>query len=469
MSSKTRLPAQSRLSSNNAPAAKTTNPGTPADSPANPAAPDVKATCSSPTDLSEAIVLLSRLGYMLENNTIDRFLIAKVLGSVAGMAGVTTHASNTICAIVQLLPKAFDIGTQLQDMNSALVEISKKADAAERAAEESRLIVMSFVEQQSIYKSTATPHTTTEQTAPRTTKTQLGPNPTQDKRLPPEAIERCKFRAASVYVQPSEQHRSRIDMLDNQTLLERAASTFELAWADVQGTDFVESLRLRNKPTPKFESVKRLPNGTLLYQMGHRKHAALLSLAPIAIAFEQHFGLGVTCHGQQADIIMEGLPIEYDASNKGLSDSIERFFQLQQGSILSCDWAKPVSARTSGQKRAAIRLVLRSQDDADELIAAPGADLRGARLTFRRLEEDPIRCLRCQKFGHKSTTCRSPQDTSTPPDFNKRRPENRRPFFDPRRTRDSDEPAEETLPKPPAKAKSSDSDPSEQSPKSPAA
>ncbi|QRV84550.1 hypothetical protein RhiJN_12566 [Ceratobasidium sp. AG-Ba] len=460
MSSKTRLPAQSRLSSNNAPAAK-------------------KPTLGPPqTLLPTPQLLTSKQRYMLENNTIDRFLIAKVLGSVAGMAGVTTHASNTICAIVQLLPKAFDIGTQLQDMNSALVEISKKADAAERAAEESRLIVMSFVEQQSIYKSTATPHTTTEQTAPRTTKTQLGPNPTQDKRLPPEAIERCKFRAASVYVQPSEQHRSRIDMLDNQTLLERAASTFELAWADVQGTDFVESLRLRNKPTPKFESVKRLPNGTLLYQMGHRKHAALLSLAPIAIAFEQHFGLGVTCHGQQ-------------------------------GSILSCDWAKPVSARTSGQKRAAIRLVLRSQDDADELIAAPGADLRGARLTFRRLEEDPIRCLRCQKFGHKSTTCRSPQDVccqcggshrssacdklgttqcancgsdehsswyrkcpeyeKAKIDFNKRRPENRRPFFDPRRTRDSDEPAEETLPKPPAKAKSSDSDPSEQSPKSPAA
>ncbi|QRV92279.1 hypothetical protein RhiJN_20297 [Ceratobasidium sp. AG-Ba] len=291
-------------------------------------------------------------------------------------------------------------------------------------------------------------------------------------------------------------------MLDTQTLLERAAATFELAWENVKDTEFVRSLELKSKPKPHFESVKRLPDGTLLYQLGHRKHAALLSLAPIALAFEQHFGFAISFRGQQAEIIMQGLPLEYDATDPELGRAIEICFRLQQGSVLSCSWAKPVSARTPGQKRAAVRVLLRSQDDADDLIASPGAELRGTRLTFRRLEEDPIRCLRCQKFGHKSTTCRSPQDVcrqcggnhrssacdkpgttkcancgsdkhaswfrkcpeyeKAKVEFNKRRPENRRLFFNPTRTPECTEPAKETSPEPPKQTDSTDHKPAEQ-------
>ncbi|QRV82366.1 hypothetical protein RhiJN_21102 [Ceratobasidium sp. AG-Ba] len=481
MTSRTRPLAPSRLLSNNVPAAKTANPRTPADP---PAVPDAKTTCSPPTAPSEAVTLLSTLGYMLETDTINRNLITKVLTSVANMAGLTNQAANVIYAVIQLLPPALDIGIQLEFMTSALAEISKKAEAAERAAEESKLTVMSFVEQQGICRAPTHPQTTTESTIQRSKTTQPHPNLPQDQKLPPDAIERCKFRAASVYVQPSEQHRHRIEMLDNQALLDRAAATFELAWAAVKDTDFVRSLGLRNQPKPRFVSAKHLPNGTVLYQLSHRKYALFLSQAPIARAFEQNFGFDITFRGQQAEILLEGFPLKYDPCGQTLISTLENSFQMQPGSILSCSWAKPISARTPGQKRAAVRVVLRSQDDADDLIARPGAELDNSKFIFRRLEEDPIRCLRCQKFGHKSTDCRSPQDIcrqcggkhrSSACDspgttrcancgsdehaswfrkcpefekarikFNKRRPENRRPFFDHTRAFESAEPIKDT-------------------------
>ncbi|QRV92278.1 cytochrome P450 family protein [Ceratobasidium sp. AG-Ba] len=121
MTSKTKPSAQSRLLSSNAPAAKTTRPKTPANSPANPAVPDATPTCCN-----EAVAFLSALGFMLENDTIDRGLITSVLTSVAKMSGLSGQASNAIYAIIQLLPKALDLGLQLEAMASAISEISKR-------------------------------------------------------------------------------------------------------------------------------------------------------------------------------------------------------------------------------------------------------------------------------------------------------------------------------------------------------
>ncbi|QRV95267.1 hypothetical protein RhiJN_23285 [Ceratobasidium sp. AG-Ba] len=240
MTSKTKPSAQSRLLSSNAPAAKTTRPKTPANSPANPAIPDAMPTCCN-----KAVAFLSALGFMLENNTIDRGLITSVLTSVAKMSGLSGQASNAIYAIIQLLPKALNLGLQLEAMASAIPEISKKANAAEQAAEESKLTVMSFVEQQGISRCSTDTCTSTTGTKSRTSGTQRHPDRKQDTKLPPKAIQRCKFRAATVYVQPSDQHHVRIEILDTRTLLGRAAATFELAWENVKDTEFVRLLELR--------------------------------------------------------------------------------------------------------------------------------------------------------------------------------------------------------------------------------
>ncbi|QRV96841.1 hypothetical protein RhiJN_24859 [Ceratobasidium sp. AG-Ba] len=484
MLNKSGLSAQTRKPLNRAPAAKNASPRAPADPPVTAPVPD-SPTPDLPNSPDKAIQLLASHGCMNEDGTVDRSKTQNMLESIAQTPGLPLQASHLLYALGQLFPRAFGMGLHLEKLTNTVARALERAEAAEKAAEESKLAIMAFVEQQTMQKHQKPNRT--EVTHPGTTqiaKADPKPRTRTDAILPQDAIQRCHSQASTVLVQPGSQYFSHLNKLDTRGLLDQAEEVLEAAWATLSESSFVASERLTSKPDIKFRSAKHLPNGSILYELGDHAQAALLCLTELALKFEKCYGLDAKFYGQQATILMEGAPISLKLNDSDVS-ALEQGCQLDHGSILGLTWAKPVKARTPGQTRAAVKVLLRSQDYADDLIGSR-CYLDEGRVYFRRIEEDPIRCLKCQKYGHKSTSCRSHQDicrqssdkhrssacnrpglthcancssdehaswsrdcpefSKAREKFNKQQPKNRRRFFNPEKCNSALQPAKDTPP-----------------------
>jgi hypothetical protein len=90
--------------------------------------------------------------------------------------------------------------------------------------------------------------------------------------------------------------------------------------------------------------------------------------------------------------------------------ALEQDNGLGAGDILSAAWIKPVQRRSENQVRANLKVEFRSMEVADKLIRH-GARIDYMPVPVRRLEEDPLRCLKCQKFGHMAAKCKESSDT----------------------------------------------------------
>lgn len=158
-----------------------------------------------------------------------------------------------------------------------------------------------------------------------------------------------------------------------------------------------------------FRTAVRLPRGGIKYEMENREQAALLSKTRVAKAFEQGFG-DVSCRGQGAVVLLQCAPVTWCPEEPEAVRSLERENKLEKGDILAASWVKPVHKRGPNQTKAVVRLDLRSQELADRLITE-GGQLEYSPVNFRKEKQEPIRCLKCQRYGHKAVKCKTSQDT----------------------------------------------------------
>ncbi|QRV92026.1 hypothetical protein RhiJN_20044 [Ceratobasidium sp. AG-Ba] len=444
---------ETRKASSTAPGPKSSIPKTPADPTHNVPAPDATPAISVPNSLEAATTALAALGLMEKRDAVTFMLVQNLLSVIARHPGVTNDIQNLIYAVIQLLPKAIEnsntVGGQLftlrksfedfdQKINkllglaenpiglgedaqdklnkvlSTVEEASRRSEAAEKAAEESKTTLISFVDQQGMEKGRSWANVAGEKVEKPTKNTttgkaQKGKRKEDGSTLPPDAIERCHRQASTILLRPINPLESKFDKMDARALTAAANRALEKAWESIKNTDFAIDRKLNIAPKIVFKTAKRMAANSLLFEMGDHTQAALISLTPLAIAFENAFE-GVVCQGQLAEIFMDGAPTSFDPTIEDNVRAMEEENQLDTGSILGCSWLKPAHLRTEGQATAVLRVSLRSRDVADSLIAAR-ATLFGERVTFRRPVEEPIRCMKCQKYGHKAGVCKARQDT----------------------------------------------------------
>ncbi|QRV94601.1 hypothetical protein RhiJN_22619 [Ceratobasidium sp. AG-Ba] len=192
MASKASRPTiETRKASSTAPGPKSSIPKTPADPMYNVPAPDATPTISAPNSLEAATTMLAAHGLMEKKDAITFMLVQNLLSVIARQPGVANEIQNLIYAVIQLLPKAIDnsntVGGQLftlrqtfdsfdqkinkllglaenpiglgedaqEKLNKVLTtveEASRRSEAAEKAAEESKTTLISFVDQQGMEK-----------------------------------------------------------------------------------------------------------------------------------------------------------------------------------------------------------------------------------------------------------------------------------------------------------------------------
>ncbi|KDN41509.1 hypothetical protein RSAG8_07459, partial [Rhizoctonia solani AG-8 WAC10335] len=188
----------------------------------------------------------------------------------------------------------------------------------------------------------------------------------------------------------------------------KAEFAWNSAWDKVKDTDTARNLKLTEKPRVAFKAVIRLARGGVRYELGDRTQAALLSDVRISAEFEKGFG-GASCRGQGATILLQCTPVSYEPEDPAAIPRFEEENLLQRGDVLSMSWCKPAHKRKPEQTMAVLKLEMRSHDLADKLITE-GGQLQYTPVLFRKASQEPMCCLRCQKYGHKAAKCPNGMD-----------------------------------------------------------
>ncbi|QRV96415.1 hypothetical protein RhiJN_24433 [Ceratobasidium sp. AG-Ba] len=405
----TKLTLDTRKTSSSGLGAKSALPKTPIDPTANVPIPDATPATPAPKSLKAAITLLSLDGLMGKKDAVTMMLVQNLLNTIARQPSVTTRTQNLIYAVVQLLPKAIDnsntvlgqllnmrktldrfekkvdkilnlaenpvgLGEDAQEklnkVLSTMEEVSRRSEATEKAAEESKTTLITFVDQQGMEKGRSWAKVAGgKATNPPTANAQPGkPQNNKEKGkvgvLPPDAIKRCHQQARTILLQPINPQESRFDKLDARALTTTAGRALEKAWESIKNSDVAKDRDLKIIPKIVFKTAKRTASNSLLFELGDHTQAALISLAPFAIAFENAFE-GVVCQGQQAEVFVDGAPISFDPTIEDNIRELEGKNFLDTGSILGCSWLKPEHLRAEGQSTAVLRVSLRSSAKTD--------------------------------------------------------------------------------------------------------
>lgn len=187
----------------------------------------------------------------------------------------------------------------------------------------------------------------------------------------------------------------------------------DLAWATAYPalvrSGYAREIGIEVQPRIVFRTAVRLPRGGIRFEMGDRSQAALLSNARVAKAFEQGFG-DVSCRGQGATVLLQCAPIDWCPEEPEAVRALERDNQLSVGDIMTATWVKPPNKRGPNQLKVVVRLELRSQELADRLITE-GGRLDCSEVVFRKPRQEPTRCLKCQRYGHKAVKCKKSVDS----------------------------------------------------------
>ncbi len=111
-------------------------------------------------------------------------------------------------------------------------------------------------------------------------------------------------------------------------------------------------------------------------------------------------------------IILDFVPIEFEADNLAYLEQIEERNGLDLGTIVKAHWIKPKHRRSSTQQVALLQLDVTSPQVANFIIGQ-GLIINGKPVYGRKSIPEPKRCMKCQQFSppHFAAACKSIHDT----------------------------------------------------------
>jgi hypothetical protein len=111
-------------------------------------------------------------------------------------------------------------------------------------------------------------------------------------------------------------------------------------------------------------------------------------------------------------VIAEFVPVTYDVGSGYAHAKVENNNTLGLDTIAYSKYIKPPHLCTGNQKVAHVILGFTDQDDANTAIAS-GLFIEGKHTNICKSLTEPKRCLKCQKYGHYATECKSTTDICT--------------------------------------------------------
>jgi len=366
-------------------------------------------------DSKEAKKFLVKEKWAEQSENISLETLAKVLFAHALRPKVATDVANVMTAVAFLITSNLheevaqgvaDTITELLKHSIASMTIdirkdlelhaSKLAETAQKQADIAQDMQKTQEGMAESARSAATQVRAYSQVAatPAPPQSTPPPHPFTHSQLQIQNREQIKRRQVLVDFEKTEN--LQLEVMDEKTITRKAADALREIFAAEKGP----------KPTEvKLKSGTLLRNGGLLLELNSDEAARWLRSDDVIDCFLGSLGSGASIKNRTYQVIVQFVPISFDPADSEQVRLFEEHNNIACGSIAKVEWIKPAKDRKLGQKVATLRVYHRDAGSANAILKQ-GAYVFNKRVVPKRPHKEPIRCLRCHKFGHERRDCK---------------------------------------------------------------
>ena len=173
-----------------------------------------------------------------------------------------------------------------------------------------------------------------------------------------------------------------------------------------------EALSSVTPPPPegaKVQEINKLRNGGIIIQLMTKEAAEWLHDSTNELSFTSKLEANAFIRDREFPILVPRVPLTFDPANQDHLREAECMNNLPPKSISKARWIKPEYRRHPKQKYAYATISLKSACEANRLIR-DGMSICSTRTFPKRLKYEPKQCMKCRKWGHYASECRSEKD-----------------------------------------------------------
>lgn len=362
----------------------------------------------------EAKSHLRTKSWIAPGEQISYDVLARVLFAAVAAEKIPQQASTVICSVAYLLTEKleegllFDIADKislhikdtLDSLTSDLhVKLDQHVQAVNETAQSQATLTDKLLQAQKTLDETTQTALTNTKTYSQIVATGAPTGPTA---LPPPVSfsqvrlrNREEVKKRQVLIEFDNAQDRHLDNMDDTTLGRKAKDAIATAWA------------ISPLPKPEAPGVRAavlLRGGGLLLELNSAEAADWLHEETNRRAFLDNLGTGASIKDRTYQVIVQFIPIEFNPDNDESLRQYEVANGLEKGSVLKAEWIKPARDRKPMQKVATARFYHRNANSANHILSK-GAYILNKKTIPKKPRKEPIRCLKCQQFGHERRHC----------------------------------------------------------------
>lgn len=237
------------------------------------------------------------------------------------------------------------------------------------------------------------PHTTNT-TAPQPSYSSIAAS-----HLPPmveQAVGRAAIRARQILLDPQ----------PGKTLFSADTSNSDIA---KKLKDALSNIRTDDTPPGDIKAVLSLRNGGIIIELESERLASWMRDPTGRALFEAQFDTEVSFRKRTFALVLEYLPIQLQIEQEEFLRNVENENNLPDHSLATARWIKPPTRRTQQQRKAFALLQVIEAPIANDILR-DGLCINNERIEVRKDKREPLRCAKCQRYGHIARNCSASSD-----------------------------------------------------------
>lgn len=368
----------------------------------------------------DAKAYLFASGWCLPGETVALDTLARTLFSVVVDGKLASKHANAISAVAFLITERLE-DKIIQSFTDKLTDLAKSTvdtlavDLHDRLEQQIQSISETFQVNNTLTENLTTLTQNLQQTQERFESTQqsltntrsysqvAASSPTTNHLTPQVSLAQVQIRnregikKKQVLIDFTQTADLDLDFMDQTTLARKVNDAINVAWAATPDPDLTR---------PKIKDVTLMRNGGLLLEFDSEQSANWLKREDISKRVLDNIGSGARIKNRSYQVIVQFVPVTFDPVDDTQLRAVETANGLDPKTILKAEWIKKPEDRKLGQKVATLRLYLKDAKSANEILLH-GAHIHGKKISPKKPKKEPIRCLRCQRFGHERRDCKS--------------------------------------------------------------
>ncbi|KAI5992804.1 hypothetical protein EDD15DRAFT_2442092 [Pisolithus albus] len=169
-------------------------------------------------------------------------------------------------------------------------------------------------------------------------------------------------------------------------------------------SELLITLEDEDSPYVNIKSAVCLNNGNLLLELNSEAAAQWIRTPPVRETLSTKLGIDAVVKVHTFAVVVPFFPVSYDLTDPAFLSEIERENDMPPHSLHSTRWVKNPEHRKPGQCMAHALLHIGSASAANGLLR-DGLYVHCTKLFPKKDKREPVRCAKCQHWGHIARDC----------------------------------------------------------------